>query len=292
VQALNKPSWLKVKLPTHSNFFYVSSLVEKNNLHTICQSAKCPNASECWSQKTATFLILGDICTRNCGFCAVKSGEPHSPVLDESKRVAESVAAMELQYAVITSVTRDDLTDGGASIFVDTINAIREISPLTKIETLIPDFGGKTEALASVIAADPEVLNHNIEVPESLYSKINRPQENYRRSLQVLENASRMGAITKSGLMLGLGESEDEIIQTFQDLINSGCKLLTVGQYLQPRRNNALVEKYYPPADFARFKAIASEMGFKAIESDPLVRSSYHAHQLYDTLRKDQMLAS
>ncbi len=292
MQTLNKPSWLKVKLPTHSNFFYVSSLIEKKNLHTICQSAKCPNASECWSQKTATFLILGDTCTRDCGFCAVKSGSPHSPALDEAERVAESVADMDLRYAVITSVTRDDLPDGGASLFIETIAAIRKVSPQTKIEVLVPDFGGNVDILASVIAAGPEVLNHNLEVPETLYPKINRPLENYRRSIKVLQDAKKLGAVTKSGLMLGLGESEEEIIRTFQDLRNSGCGLLTIGQYLQPSRNNLRVERYYTPAEFTRFKAIAIEIGFEAVESGPLIRSSYHAHQLYDTLRKEHVLAN
>ncbi len=292
MQTLNKPSWLKVKLPTHSNFFYVSSLIEENSLHTICQSAKCPNASECWSQKTATFLILGVTCTRNCGFCAVKSGSPHSPALDEAERVAKSVAAMELKYTVITSVTRDDLPDGGASLFVDTIAEIRKVSQHTKIEVLIPDFAGKVEALESVVAAGPDIINHNIEVSETLYPKINRPVENYQRSLKVLKDAKELGAVTKSGMMLGIGESEEEIIRTFQDLRNSGCELLTIGQYLQPSRNNICVERYYSPAEFTRFKAIASEIGFSAVESGPLVRSSYHAHQLYDTLGKVQVLAS
>jgi lipoic acid synthetase len=199
---------------------------------------------------------------------------------------------MGLKYAVITSVTRDDLPDGGASQFVDTILAIRKASPGTKIEVLIPDFGGSATALASVIQAGPEVLNHNLEVPESIYTKINRPVENYDRSLKVLRNAEELGAITKSGLMIGLGESEEEIIRTLEDLIKSGCMLLTIGQYLQPRRRNVRVEKFYSPADFARLKARALEMGFTAVESGPLVRSSYHAHELYGNLRKDQVSVS
>lgn len=270
----------------------MSSLIKGKNLNTICQSAKCPNASECWSQKTATFLILGDTCTRNCGFCAVKSGAPCSPAGDEAERVAESVAAMDLKYAVVTSVTRDDLPDGGASQFANTIHAIRNTSPKTRIEVLIPDFGGSETALASVIQADPDVLNHNVEVPESLYTKINRPPENYSRSLNVLRFAKELGAVTKSGLMIGLGESEEEIIKTFTDLRQIGCELLTIGQYLQPSRNNVRVEKYYPPADFARLKKEALDMGFKAVESGPLVRSSYHAHELYGNLRKEEVLVS
>jgi len=206
--------------------------------------------------------------------------------------VAESVAAMELKYTVITSVTRDDLPDGGASVFVETIAAIRKISPQTKIEILVPDFDGKVDSLASVIAAGPEVLSHNLEVPETLYPMINRQVENYHRSLKVLQDAKDLGAVTKSGLMLGLGESEKDIIRTLQDIRKSGCELLTIGQYLQPSRNNLAVKRYYSPDEFTRFKAIAKEIGFKAVESGPLVRSSYHAHQLYDILRDEQVMAS
>jgi lipoic acid synthetase len=280
-----KPPWLKVELPTHENFFYVSALVRKHNLHTICQSAKCPNVSECWSHRTATFLILGDVCTRDCAFCAVKHGTPVADIEQEAPRVAESVDAMELRYAVITSVTRDDLPDGGAAHFAAVISAVREIRPDTRIEVLIPDFRGDEESLAAVLQAGPDVLNHNLEVPEALYPEINRPQENYRRSLQVLARAGRAGAITKSGLMLGLGETWGDIDRTLRDLREAGCELLTIGQYLKATKNNPDVVKYYTPAEFEQLKAKALGLGFGEVEAGPLVRSSYRAHRLYEDLQ-------
>jgi lipoic acid synthetase len=280
-----KPPWLKVKLPTHENFFYVSALVRKHNLHTICQSAKCPNVSECWSHRTATFLILGDICTRDCSFCAVEHGTPGADIEQEAARVAESVDAMELRYVVITSVTRDDLPDGGASHFAAVISAVRNIRPDTKIEVLIPDFKGDEEALAAVLKAGPDILNHNLEVPEALYPLINRPRENYRRSLQVLERARQAGATTKSGLMLGLGETWDDIVQAFHDLRDVECELLTIGQYLKATKNNSEVVKYYTPAEFEQLKAMALGLGFSEVEAGPLVRSSYRAHRLYEDLQ-------
>jgi lipoic acid synthetase len=278
---LKKPPWLKVKLPTHENFFYVSSLVREHKLNTICQSARCPNVSECWSHKTATFLILGDVCTRDCSFCAVTHGMPAPGMGDEAARVAGSVEAMGLRYAVITSVTRDDLTDGGASHFAAVIRAIRETQPETKIEVLIPDFQGDADALAAVLEAGPDVLNHNLEVPEALYPAINRPQGNYRRSLQILERAAQAGAVTKSGLMLGLGETEDDIIRTLQDLRDAGCRLLTIGQYLKATKNNSPVVKYYTPDEFGHIGNTAVGMGFSEVEAGPLVRSSYRAHRLF-----------
>jgi lipoic acid synthetase len=281
-----KPPWLKIKLPTHENFFYVSSLVRKHNLNTICQSAKCPNVSECWSHRTATFLILGDVCTRDCSFCAVKHGTPSEDIGEEAARVAESVDAMDLRYVVITSVTRDDLPDGGASHFAAVIGAVREMRPETKIEVLIPDFKGDEEALAAVLEAGPEVLNHNLEVPESLYSQINRPQENYRRSLQVLERAKRAGAVSKSGLMVGLGETRDDMVRALRDLRGAGCQLLTIGQYLKATQNNPHVVKYYTPDEFEQLKSMALEMGFNQVEAGPLVRSSYRAHRLYEDLQR------
>ncbi len=280
-----KPAWLKTKLPTHENFFYVSSLLRKHNLNTICQSARCPNVSECWSHRTATFLILGDVCTRDCSFCAVKHGTPSQDIGEEAARVAESVDAMDLRYVVITSVTRDDLPDGGASHFAAVIEAIRIIRPKTKIEVLIPDFKGDGAALAAVLKAGPEVLNHNLEVPEPLYPRINRPRENYRRSLQVLERAKRAGAVTKSGLMLGLGESRDDMVQTLRDLRGAGCQLLTIGQYLKATKKNPHVVKYYTPDEFEQLKSMALEMGFSEVEAGPLVRSSYRAHRLYEDLQ-------
>lgn len=281
---IHKPEWLKVKLPTHENYFYVSNLVKQQKLNTICQSARCPNLSECWSHKTATFLILGDTCTRSCAFCAVKKGTPTQNPTDEAARVAESVKAMGLKYAVLTSVTRDDLPDGGAGIFIKTLKAIKEQTPKAKIEFLIPDFNGNSDSLREVVAAGPDILNHNLEVPEALYSRINRPAKNYRRSLEVLKTAKDMGAVTKSGLMLGLGESREDIFLTFRDLRAASCDLLTIGQYLQATKQNIPVEKYYSPEEFEEFRSIALNEGFTDVVSGPLVRSSYLAHTLYRSI--------
>ena len=288
IQTKITPPWLKVKLASDKNFFYVFNLLKKKNLNTICQSAKCPNISECWSQKTATFLILGDRCTRGCAFCAVKKGLPSPPSLNEALRVAEAVSAMGLRYVVVTSVTRDDLPDGGASIFAATIKAIKKKDPGIKVEVLIPDFKGSEDALKTVIMALPDVLNHNLEVPESIYPLINRAIENYCCSLKVLEKAKEMGAVTKSGLMIGLGETKKEILQTFADLRGVSCDLLTIGQYLQQTKNNAHVKKYYYPLEFEQLKKIALDFGFKEVESGPLVRSSYRAHKMYNSLFKKQ----
>ncbi len=283
---LEKPPWLRIKLPTHENFFTVSAMIRDRNLHTICQSAKCPNISECWTNKTATFLILGDVCTRDCAFCAVSHGTPSPPIEQEAAQVTESVAAMGLLYTVITSVTRDDLLDGGASCFVEVINAVRRGCPETKIEVLIPDFKGDVSALNTVLSAKPDVLNHNLEVPESLYPKINRPRENYRRSLDILRHAKKMGTVTKSGLMLGLGESQQDLHRALLDLREAGCDLLTIGQYLQATKNNLSIVKYYTPEEFEQIKAMALEMGFLEVEAGPLVRSSYRAHKLYQDLNE------
>ena len=281
LQTKKKPSWLKVKFPSHQNFFQVSKILKQLNIHTICQSAKCPNVSECWTHRTATFLILGDTCTRHCSFCTVKKGEPSPPQKDEASRVAVGAFTMGLRYVVITSVTRDDLSDGGAFLFVETITAVRQKIPKAKIEVLIPDFNGNDEALMTVVAAQPDIVNHNVEVPESLYPTINRPNENYKLSLRVLEQAKELGAITKSGIMIGLGESTEDILHTFSDLRRVGCNLLTIGQYLQPSRNNALVSKYYSPLEFEQLKKIALDFGFEEVEAGPLVRSSYRAHRMY-----------
>jgi len=282
-----KPSWLKVKLPTHKNFFEVSALLNKKGLHTICQSAKCPNISECWSKKTATFLIMGDICTRNCRFCAVKSGKPKDLSPEEPARVAEAVEAMRLKYAVITSVTRDDLKDGGAAFFAETVTAVKEKSPDVKVEVLIPDFRGDAEALKTVIESRPSIINHNLEVPYPLYPYINRRPRFYSRSLKLLERAKEIGAYTKSGIMVGLGESYQQIIQTLKDLRNVSCDLLTIGQYLQATKSNLPVHKYYSPNEFNVLKSKALGMGFKQVESGPLVRSSYRAHELYIRLMEE-----
>jgi lipoic acid synthetase len=285
-QTTKKPPWLKVKLPTHENYFYVSNLLKELDLHTICQSAKCPNVSDCWAHKTATFLILGDICTRVCAFCAVKKGEPSPPSKEEPERVAAAVAELGLQYVVITSVTRDDLTDGGALLFASTLKAIKQQNPGIRVEVLIPDFSGSEKALQTVIAATPDVINHNIEVPEAIYPLINRPVLHYRRSLKILERAKAMGATTKSGLMIGLGEKKHDIFQTFADLKAISCDLLTIGQYLQPSRLNAPTRKYYTPEEFSELKNIALECGFSEVESGPLVRSSYGAYKMYQKLKR------
>jgi len=285
IQEIKKPPWLKVKFPSNKNFFYVSNTLKKKGLHTICQNAKCPNISECWSQKTAAFLILGDVCTRSCRFCTVKKGVPSPLFADEPARVAEAASLLGLSYAVVTSVTRDDLPDGGASLFAQTIKALKERTPEIKVEVLIPDFKGDEKALETVVRAQPDILNHNLETTESIYPHINRPPEHYERSLNVLEKARKMGALTKSGLMVGLGEKEEEIIAFFADLRRVSCDLLTIGQYLQPTKMNSPVRKFYSPEEFEQLKEIAMDLGFRDVESGPLVRSSYRAHAMYNSLK-------
>jgi lipoic acid synthetase len=276
-----KPGWLKVRLPSHGEYFRVSDILKSRRLHTICQSARCPNIGYCWERKTATFLILGDTCTRACGFCAVAKGIPEAPDAGEPERVAEAVAALGLRYAVITSVTRDDLPDGGASHFARTIRAIQDANPGAKVEALVPDFGGDAEALGVVLEAGPDVLNHNLETTESMYPKIRRPRDSYGRSLGILTAAKQMGARTKSGLMLGLGEREDDLRRALADLRRAGCDLLTLGQYLRPAEANPPVERYYSPEEFAAIRETALEMGFLDVVSGPLVRSSFEAERLY-----------
>jgi lipoyl synthase len=278
-----KPSWLKVRFPAQRSFFEVSTILERNHLHTICQSAKCPNIAECWTARTATFLILGDTCTRQCAFCAVKKGSPAGLSQEEPRQVAEAVVSLGLDYAVVTSVTRDDLPDGGASVFAETIRAIKERRPQTRVEVLVPDFGGSEESIAAVIASGPDVLNHNLETTEPGYPRIGRPLYNYRRSLGLLRAAKELGVLTKSGLMLGLGETGPEIEKTLSDLRAAGCDLLTIGQYLQPSRQNPAVSRYYTPEEFAALRARALELGFRDSAAGPLVRSSYRAHQLFQS---------
>ncbi len=285
-QNTKKPSWLKVKFPSEHNFFHVSNILKREKLHTICQSAQCPNISECWSKKTATFLILGTICTRECSFCAVEKGLPVESLSDESSQVADAADLLGLRYVVITSVTRDDLSDGGASVFAETIDVLKKRIPGVKVEVLIPDFQGKERALETVIHARPDILNHNIETAESCYPLIRRPVDNYKRSLGVLLNAKELGAETKSGIIVGLGETREEIIQTFADIRETSCSLLTIGQYLQPSRSHAPVRKYYSPSEFAELRTIALEFGFRDVVSGPLVRSSYMAHRMYDSLQE------
>jgi len=283
--ATQKPAWLKVRLPSHGDFFRVAEILRAGGLHTICQSARCPNIGECWERRTATFLILGDVCTRNCGFCAVAKGTPGPLDPEEPARVAEAVVSLGLAYAVVTSVTRDDLADGGAGHFAAVIEAIRRRSPATRVEALIPDLGGDAAALGTVLDARPDVLNHNLETTESLYPAIRRPRENYRRSIGVLAAAKARGALTKSGLMIGLGESEAAVLGTFADLRQAGCDLLTVGQYLQPTAAHPPVAKFYTPDEFESLAAAARRAGFLEVVAGPLVRSSYQAGRLFETVQ-------
>jgi lipoic acid synthetase len=273
-----RPSWLKTRLPTGGEFLRVRELVEQQGLHTVCQSARCPNIGHCWSRGTATFMILGNVCTRNCRFCAVATGRPDPLDPDEPRRVAEAVRRLGLLYAVITSVTRDDLPDGGAQVFAETIREIRAAVPGCRVEVLIPDFGGSEEALRIVLEAQPDVLNHNLETVARLYPRV-RPQADYQRSLLLLERAHGWGAVTKSGLMLGLGESDEEIREVMRDLRRVGCQVLTLGQYLQPSPAHLPVERFVPPEEFAHWREWGLALGFRHVESGPLVRSSFHADQ-------------
>ncbi|MGH9779842.1 MAG: lipoyl synthase [Candidatus Acidiferrales bacterium] len=275
-----RPEWLKVRLPGGENYTHLKGLMGRLSLHTVCESARCPNVAECWGHGTATFMILGNLCTRACGFCAVPHGRPLGLDTDEPRRVAEAVAAMRLRYAVITSVNRDDLPDGGASIFADTIRAVREEVPGCKIEVLIPDFRGNWEALATVVEAAPEVLNHNTETVPRLYRQV-RMGAVYERSLELLRRAKQLNPLmpTKSGIMLGLGETYDEILGTLRDLRASEVDILTVGQYLQPTRDHLPIARFVHPDEFAQIKRDALALGFKHAECGPLVRSSYHAHE-------------
>lgn len=283
-----KPRWLKVRFPSDETSLSFSSLLARQGLRTICRSARCPNIGECWSERTATFLILGDTCTRACGFCAVAKGLPAEPDEGEPVRIAETAAGLGLRYVVITSVTRDDLPDGGAGHFAAAIAALRERIPGVRIEVLIPDFGGDPEALETVLEAAPDILNHNLETTAAMYPTIQRPAANYRRSLEVLRRAKAAGAVTKSGLMIGLGESEDQIADTLRDLRTTGCDLLTIGQYLQPTREHAPVVRYYPPEDFEALRRTALGLGFAGVEAGPLVRSSYRAHALFEASTSEE----
>jgi len=277
---LHRPSWIKAKAPSGSDYEEVKTLVESARLHTVCQSADCPNIGECWRSRTATFMILGDTCTRNCRFCAVHHGKPNKVDEDESRRVAEAIAYLKLRHAVITSVTRDDLPDGGASIFAEVIRLIHESVDGCTVEVLIPDFQGDEEALRIVVDASPEILNHNIETVERCYPSA-RPQAKYHRSIELLKNSKLIThnstLKSKTGLMVGIGEAREEILQTMRDLRDADCDILTIGQYLSPSPNHAPISKYYTPEEFDELKHIGIDMGFGYIESGPLVRSSYHA---------------
>ncbi|TFB11292.1 lipoyl synthase [Candidatus Marinimicrobia bacterium MT.SAG.3] len=271
-----RPEWLKVRLPSGEGYTRTKHIVKEFNLHTVCEDARCPNMAECWGNGTATFMILGDICTRSCGFCNVKTGRPTELDLDEPRRVAEAIVAMGINYAVVTSVNRDELTDGGASIFAETIRQIREKSPECTIEVLIPDFKGDHEALLTLLNAKPDVLNHNIETIPRLYSKV-RPQADYEQSLELIQRAKNEGVVTKSGMMVGLGEESDEVLNVMEDLKSYGCDIATIGQYLQPSKKHLPVDRYVHPLEFAEYKAYGYVLGFDIVESGPLVRSSYHA---------------
>lgn len=274
----NRPEWLRVRLPGGSNYSQLKEIMRGLELHTVCEEARCPNIGECWEARTATFMVLGDTCTRACGFCAVKTGRPTTLDLGEPVRVAEAVERMGLKHAVITSVNRDELEDGGASIFAATIRQIRKRIPGCSVEVLIPDFMGSEEALARVMLARPDILNHNIETVPRLYPQV-RPKARFQRSLELLQRAKRMDAtvFTKSGIMLGLGEDLDEVVQVFRDLRSHDVEILTVGQYLRPTVNHLPIVRYVTPEEFLEMKQEALKLGFRHVESGPLVRSSYHA---------------
>lgn len=282
-----KPPWLKRRLPAGHEYETVRKLLSNSRLHTVCQEARCPNLWECFSRHTATFLIMGSRCTRNCRFCAIENGALAPPDPGEPRRVAEAVARMQLRYAVITSVTRDDLPDGGAAFFAETIRQIRQRNPDSLVEVLIPDFQGNKEALLNVLEARPDVLNHNIETVPRLYPSV-RPEAVYERSLTLLRRVKAYDAEipAKSGLMLGLGESAEDVHQTLQDLLDAGCSLLTLGQYLQPTEAHLAVERFIPPGEFEAWRETALAMGFSEVASGPFVRSSYHARELYHTFRR------
>ncbi|MEW6325579.1 MAG: lipoyl synthase [Nitrospirota bacterium] len=272
------PEWFKVTPKRDENYVRLKRLVSELKLHTVCEEARCPNVWECWNAGTATIMILGETCTRSCGFCAVKTGRPTELDLDEPRRVAEAIERLGLRHAVITSVNRDELADGGASIFAETIRRVRERSPQCAVEVLIPDFKGSHAAQDVVFSAKPDILNHNTETVPRLYRPV-RPQGKYQWSLELLQRAQAAGLVTKSGLMLGLGETVEEAESVMRDLVTHGCDILTLGQYLQPTKAHLPVDRYYHPDEFARLKEVGQQLGFRHVESGPLVRSSYHAEQ-------------
>ena len=277
------PQWLKVTMPGGPGYLELKRLMRGQQLHTVCEEAHCPNIGECWERGTATFMILGDICTRRCHYCAVTTGRPQGLDLQEPARLAETVQELGLRYCVITSVNRDDLPDGGAFIFAACINRIRAQSPDCKVEVLIPDFAGSQDALARVMAARPDVLNHNIESPRRLFPRV-RPKGDYRRSLDLLAQAKELtpDAVTKSGVIVGMGETKDELVATMADLRAVDCDLLTVGQYLRPSAKHLAIDRFYHPDEFAELARIGREMGFKHVAAGPLVRSSYHADEQHN----------
>jgi lipoic acid synthetase len=282
IQPLKKPPWLKKRVSPYQDLQRVKSILNDTSLPTVCQEARCPNLGECFSRGTVTFLILGRNCTRQCGFCAVEHGAPAPPDETEPERVAQAVKKMDLQYVVITSVTRDDLPDGGAFLFAKTIRAIRALSPKIRIEVLIPDFKGDLNSYKAVLEECPEVLNHNVETVPRLYPEV-RPLADYNRSLQLLKRSKKdyPHISTKSGFMLGLGETQEEVLGLLRDLRGVGCDFLTVGQYLQPRQDRLSVVRFIPPEEFEQYKKIGEGMGFKSVASGPFVRSSYHAAEMF-----------
>jgi lipoic acid synthetase len=283
-----KPDWLRIRLGDPTNQNHVLKLIEGLNLHTVCQEARCPNIFECWSDRTATFMLAGDICTRHCGFCAVGKGKPGLLDIEEPRHVAEAVKHLNLAHAVITSVNRDDLPDGGAAHWAETIRQVRALNPDCKVEVLIPDFNGDEAALHTVLDAEPDVLNHNTETIARLYKRV-RPDANYIQTLTLLKRAAKRrdeegrGMLTKSGIMVGLGETFDEVVDLMKDLRAVSCDIMTIGQYLQPYERRLPVERYVTPEEFNRWRDIGMEMGFKHVESSPLTRSSYHARQQAET---------
>ncbi len=277
-QRKSKPDWLRVKLPIGENYKHVRSLVDEYKLHTICQSGNCPNMGECWGNGTATFMILGNTCTRSCSFCAVKTGRPNEYDEDEPRRVAEAIFLMKVKHAVITSVNRDELKDRGAEIWHQTVRLVKEMSPQTTIETLIPDVKANWDALERMISPGQEVVSHNMETVEDLYRKV-RPQAKYQRSLEQIKRTKEYGKRTKSGVMLGLGETPEQVYKIMDDLVEHGCDVLTLGQYLQPTKMHLEVAEFVHPDQFAAYKEIGLQKGLAYVESGPLVRSSYHAER-------------
>lgn len=271
-----RPDWLKVRLPTGQNYKEIHELMRKSKLNTVCEEAKCPNLAECWNRRTATFMILGDTCTRSCGFCNIKVGIPNELDLDEPRRVAESVESLALAHVVITSVDRDELKDGGSSIFSETVRLIREKIPKTTIEILIPDFKGEEESFKIILQNPPDILNHNLETVKRLYHGV-RPQAKYERSLDLIRWFKDHGLRTKSGIMVGIGETKEEVIELISDLFDYGCDIMTIGQYLQPTKNHLPVHRFVTLDEFQFYKDYGLQLGLKAVESSPLVRSSYHA---------------
>ncbi len=271
-----RPEWLKVKLPTGENYANVLTLMRKQHLHTVCEEARCPNMAECWNNKSATFMILGDTCTRSCGFCNIKVGMPNELDLNEPARVAESVEELDLRHVVITSVNRDELKDGGATIFKECVRLINETMYDTTVEILIPDFRGVTEGYEIIMQNPPDILNHNLETVPRLYPVV-RPQAKYERSLNLIKWFKEKGLKTKSGIMVGIGERPEEVLDLMKDLVEHGCDILTIGQYLQPTKNHLPVDRFVTPEEFQMYKEEGLKTGFKIVESSPLVRSSYHA---------------